>query len=118
MKSTLRRSLEVAVVSAAMCAQPIVAHAGIVSTEQVTAQDQAEADRAAVQGFLDRANVKERMQALGVDGVFARDRVAALSDHEVHQLAARIDGMPAGGNLSQNDLIIVLLVAILVAIAL
>jgi hypothetical protein len=117
MKSTLRRSLEVAIVSAALCSQPLIARAGIVSTEQVAAQQQADTDRATVQGFMERANVKERMQALGVDGVFAKERVAALNDHEVHELAAKIDGMPAGGNLSQNDLIIILLVAILVAIA-
>jgi hypothetical protein len=78
----------------------------------------ADPDRAKVQQFLDRANVKERLQALGVDALNARDRVDAMTDAEVHALAQRIDAMPAGGALSQNDIILILLVAILVLVAL
>ena len=37
---------------------------------------------------------------------------------EVHALAQRMDAMPAGGSLSQNDIILILLVAILVLVAL
>jgi hypothetical protein len=36
----------------------------------------------------------------------------------VHALAQRMDAMPAGGSLSQNDIILILLVAILVLVAL
>ncbi len=79
---------------------------------------QADADRAKVQQFLERASVRERLQAMGVRALNARDRVDSLTHEEVHALAQRIDSMPAGGNLSQNDLIIILLVAILVVVAL
>jgi hypothetical protein len=79
---------------------------------------QTEADRAKVQQFLERASVRERLQAMGVQALNARDRVDSLTQEEVHALAQRIDSMPAGGNLSQNDLIIILLVAILVIVAL
>ena len=81
------------------------------------APSQAEADRAKLQQFLDRANVKEKLQAMGVSGLNARDRVASLSEQEVHALAQRIDTMPAGGSLSQSDLILILLVAILIIVA-
>jgi hypothetical protein len=95
-----------------------LAQAEIVDTEALAAPSQAELDRAKVQAFMDRANVKERLQAMGISGLVAKDRVAALSEAEVHSLAQRIDTMPAGGALSQTDWILILLVAILVAIAL
>ena len=77
-----------------------------------------EQDRAKVREFMERANVKERLQALGVSGFWAQSRVDSLTQEEVHALAERIDGMPAGGTLSQMDMVIVLLIAILVALAL
>ena len=75
-------------------------------------------DRAKVREFMERANVKEKLQALGVSGWWAQSRVDSLSAEEVHALAERIDGMPAGGALSQMDMVIVLLIAILVAVLL
>jgi hypothetical protein len=36
----------------------------------------------------------------------------------VHALAQRIDAMPAGGNLSQNDWILILLLVILLVVIL
>lgn len=105
------------VVMAAMALQAPLARAEIVATETLATQSQAEQDRAKVQAFVERANVKERLEAMGLSGLVAQDRVAALSEAEVHALAQRIDAMPAGGNLSNQDLIIILLVAILVALA-
>lgn len=75
-------------------------------------------DRAKVQEFLERANVKEKLQAMGVSGFWAQSRVDSLTQEEIHALAEKIEGMPAGGALSQMDMVIVLLIAILVAIAL
>ena len=106
----------IAILAIAMSAQAPVVLAEMVDTDAMLVQNQAERDRAKVQSFLDRANVKERLMAMGVGGVLAKDRVAALSEEEVHALAQRIDSMPAGGNLSGNDLIIILLIVILVAI--
>lgn len=88
----------------------------MVTTEDLATQNQADADRAKVRSFLERANVMERMRAMGVDGMAAKDRVAALSQEEVHALAQRIDSMPAGATLGTTDIIVILLVVILVAI--
>lgn len=107
-----------AILAAAMMAQAPVVQAEIVGTEALSAQSQAEQERAKVQSFVERATVKERLQAMGVSGLVAADRVAALSEEEVHALAQRIDAMPAGGALSNTDLVLILLIAILVAIAL
>ncbi len=120
MKNTrlhLSRLVAVAL-SATLMIQAPLARAAVVETEALATQNQAELDRAKVQAFMERATVKERLEAMGLGGLAARDRVAALSEAEVHALAQRIDAMPAGGNLSNQDLILILLIAILLAIAL
>lgn len=105
----------------ALALQAPLAQAELLGPEAVMqsqAPAQADLDRTKVQQFLDRATVKEKLQAMGVDGLNAHERVKSLTDEEVHALAQRIDTLPAGGNLSQNDLIIILLVALIVIIAL
>jgi hypothetical protein len=118
-KTTLHRGL-ITILATAMIAQGSIVHAELIGPEAVSIpiQSQAEQDRAKVQNFVERANVKERLQAMGVSGLVAKDRVAALTEEEVHALAQRIDAMPAGGDLSNADLILILLIAILVAIVL
>ena len=110
----------VAAVAAAMVAQAPMVHAGMIGADAAVqgaaTPSQAELDRAKVQSFVERANVKERLQAMGVEGLIAKDRVAALNEAEVHALAQRIDSMPAGGALSTTDLILIALIVLLVAI--
>jgi len=83
---------------------PLPALAGIVSTEAVVAG----AERERLAGVMDRADVRERLQALGVDPAEAKARVAALSDDEAAQLAARMDELPAGGDVLGVALIVFL----------
>jgi hypothetical protein len=100
----------------ALTIQPPPAHAGMVSTEDIAAQRHADADRAKVRDFLERASVVEKMQAMGVDGVAAKDRVGALSQEEAHALAQRIDTLPAGGLFGISDLLIIILLVVLIVI--
>jgi hypothetical protein len=88
----------------------------MIATDQAGVSGAAAQERANVQVFLDRAGAWEKLQAMGVDGLAAKDRVAALTDQEVHALAESIDALPAGGNLGTNDIIVILLVAILVVL--
>jgi hypothetical protein len=85
---------------------PLPALAGIVSTEAAITGAQHER----LAGLLERGDVQARLQELGVDPADARARVAALSDGEAAQLAARLDELPAGG----NDLLVVALIVFLV----
>ena len=74
---------------------PLPALAGIVSTDAVVAG----VERERLAGMLERSEVQERLQALGVDPANARARVAALSDVDAAQLAAQLDELPAGGDI-------------------
>lgn len=85
---------------------PMPAAAGIVTTDQVYAG----AERDQVSSFLNRADVRARMQALGVDPNAARARIDALSDEEVATLADRIERLPAGGSDVLGVLLLVFLI--------
>ena len=113
------RALAISALAATLCLQAPLAHAGIVSTDQITAQHERDAERVRIHAFFERASVRDRIQAMGLQGVDADARVAAMSDQEVHTIARQIDALPAGGNpggFTNDQLIIVLLIAILVAV--
>ena len=74
---------------------PLPASAGIVTTDQITAS--AERDR--VRDFMAREDVRTQMESLGVDANSVRERVDAMTDEEIGQLAGRIDQMPAGAGI-------------------
>jgi hypothetical protein len=116
MNAKLSHRMCVAVLGAALSLQTSVAMAGIVPTDQLAAPNQTETEKAKVQAFMDRADVRDRLQALGVDAPSAKDRVAGMTDQEVHAMAQKIDSMPAGGTLSNNDLLLVLLIVLLILI--
>ena len=72
------------------------AQAALVSTEQLLAAGGGAAERARVRAFLERADVREQIVALGVDPNEAAARVQALSDAQVRQIAGQLDQLPAG----------------------
>ncbi|HET8747754.1 MAG TPA: PA2779 family protein [Ramlibacter sp.] len=116
-------SRTIAVLLAAALAAPYpAAWGGMIDNEALAAHGseaastQPETDRAKVQAFLERADIRERLQAMGVSGLNASGRVDAMTDAEVHALAERIDAMPAGGALSDRDLLIIIVIAVIIAI--
>lgn len=72
------------------------APAGMIATEQIPLSDAAASQRADVMAFIDRADVRAQMRALGVDVEEAARRVASLSDAEIERVAGQIDSLPAG----------------------
>lgn len=72
------------------------AQAGLVSTEQIA---RGSAERERVLGLLERADVRAALEARGVDVAEAKQRVAALTDEEVAQIAGKLDEVPAGGDV-------------------
>ena len=74
------------------------ATAGMIGTEQVVTASSAQADRALVTSFLNRSDVAQQLQSLGLSAKGAQDRVASLSDQEVQSLAGKIHSLPAGAD--------------------
>lgn len=70
--------------------------AGMIGTDQMASVASAQADRAAVLNLMSRSDVASQLQTLGLDPKVAADRVAAMTDEEVHSLAGNLDSLPAG----------------------
>ena len=87
------------IVSCTAMGLPLTAQAGIVSTEEVLTTDAKALNRDRVSSFLQRDDVRKALQSQGVDGNAALERVQAMSDAEVAQLAGRIDQAPVGGDI-------------------
>jgi len=104
------------VMGAALCLQASAVMAEVVSTDKMAVQNQAEAEKAKIQTFLERTDVQARLQALGVNEPMSKDRVAALNDQEIHAMAQKIDSMPAGGDLGNSNTILILVLIILLLV--
>lgn len=72
--------------------------ASMISTDQVSAAATVQANRSLVLNHLNRAQTVNEFQALGLDAQQAGDRVAAMTDEEVGNLAGQINAVPAGGD--------------------
>jgi hypothetical protein len=75
-----------------------VAQAGIAGTSVIvsTARD---ADMASIRTQLERADVRAQMEKMGVDATHVDQRLASLSDGELHDLAGQMQNGPAGGDV-------------------
>jgi len=104
--SRFRRAIAALLVVCLSGAGIAPAYAGIVSSETVAAG----AARSHVASVLQRTEVQARLLAMGVDPNEVQARVAALSDPEAAQLAARLDELPAGG----SDFLMIALIVFLV----
>lgn len=98
------------VVSLTGMSMPLPAQAGIVATEDVLA---ASNDRTRIGDVLERADVQAQLQAYGVSPAEVKARVAAMTDAEAAELAARIDQLPAGGASVLGVILIVFLVLLI-----
>lgn len=114
MKSGLMKFIcRILIVSLAMLPLQTV-QAGMIGTEQVVTAAQAQAARAAVNGFVSRTDVSAQLQTLGLSAQNAKDRVAALTDIEVTKLASQIDSLPAGAGGELLLLIALILIIVFV----
>lgn len=72
------------------------AQAGMVTTEQVLDAAELEQTREEIIQFLARDDVRQQLEALGVDPDEAAARAANMTDSEVMQIAGQLDQLPAG----------------------
>ena len=96
-----RHIASVLIVANALTGLPLTAQAGIVSTDEFISSSApaANSNRERVSSFLARDDVRQALQAQGVSPQVAAERVQAMSDAEIEQLAGRIDQAPAGGDV-------------------
>ncbi len=99
MKSAKRLIASLLIASTTLMGLPMGAQAGIVASEATLDAGVAQANRSTVSAFLARADVRKALEDRGVDSANAVQRVQAMSDAEVAQLAGRIDQAPAGGDI-------------------
>lgn len=93
MIATLRRLIAGLLV---ICiALPLPTQAAMVATDKALGS----AERQHVNQLLARADVQARLSQYGVNAGDVQARIAAMSDDEVAQLAAKMDAMPAGGDI-------------------
>jgi hypothetical protein len=76
-----------------------LARAALVTTDEIVDATMAQAERDRVVAFMQRDDVRQQMEALGVDPNEAAARVAGLSDAEIRTIAGELDRLPAGQDL-------------------
>ncbi len=94
LKKTIAGSMAVTML---MTAMPInIAQADMVTTDQVIEELSVADARTRVMSFVLREDVGQQLTMLGVEPEEAARRVAGLSDHEIEEIAGRLDELPAG----------------------
>jgi hypothetical protein len=86
------------------------ANAGMIAT-QATERDR-------VMQLIERPEVAQQLEALGIPADQAKERVAAMTEAEVASLAGRLDSAIAGGALTNTDFLFIIVVILLVVVLL
>jgi uncharacterized membrane protein (Fun14 family) len=76
-----------------------VACAGVISTQEYIAAVDRDVTLARIDAVLAREEVRSQLEQLGVDPAAANERIAALTDQELAQLATDLESLPAGGSV-------------------
>jgi hypothetical protein len=92
------------------------ANADLVGTDQAAAPADPAAERERVRAYMERPDVVKQLQEQGVSPEQAQERVRAMSDAEVHAVAQKLDALPAGGRISNTELVIIILLAVIIVI--
>jgi hypothetical protein len=74
------------------------ASAGMMSTSAVLQQEGSQLDKERLLRLVERDEVQQRLQSLGVDPAAAKARIEALTERELARMAQNMDELPAGGN--------------------
>ena len=90
------------------------AHAEMIATDEVQAQD----ERARVKAMLERPELSKALEKMGIRPGEAGARVDAMNDAEVLQLAGRLDAAIAGGQISNETLLLIIILILVLVILL
>jgi hypothetical protein len=81
---------------ACMIWTPFSLRAAMVGTDQVVAGVQDQDNRDKVIRFVQRDDVAKQLESMGLSSASAQERVNAMTQQEINQLAGNIDSLPAG----------------------
>jgi hypothetical protein len=112
MRSTMKKMTCRALVVSLLALSFQTANAGLIGADQVAAAGAAQTDRSMVVSVLNRAETAAQLQAQGIDPTLARERVAAMTDQEVHALAQDMQTAPAGAMTDAGWVAVVLIAAL------
>ncbi len=102
----MRKLLTGLALSAALSAPQ--AYAGMISP--VTP----DSERARVRALVERPEIAQQLEKMGISADQAKARVAAMSEDEVSSLAGKLDALPVGGALNNQDLLLIVIIVLLV----
>jgi hypothetical protein len=98
----------------ALAMTPPQAFAGLIDTDAA----QAVSERARVKAMLERPELAQALEKMGLPPRDAQARVDAMNDVEVAQLAGKLDVVPAGGALSTQEWLLIIIAILLLVIVL
>ncbi len=107
-----RRDWIAGVMIAALMSLSLPVRADFVGTEHMLEQQTRAASLNTVQTFLGRDEVSAQLLSWGVEPSAVAERVAALSDAELQELASNMNTDPAGGVLVVLGIVLVVMIVL------
>jgi hypothetical protein len=102
-----------------LAAAPVPAEAAPVPTALALAAPDRAAGLTAIQGFLERKVVRQRLADLGLSAEEIQGRLPQMTDEQIHAVASRLEGLQAGGDglgIVIGVLLIVLIIIVILKI--
>jgi len=84
--------------------------AGMIGTQDV--------ERQKVKELVARPELAQQLKQMGIAPEDIQGRIDAMSDEEVRSLAGRLNAVPAGGDVTQQEWLLIIIVILLVIIIL
>jgi hypothetical protein len=81
---------------------PFSINAAMISTDKALSSSQSIENKNKVNEFFKRSDVIAKFESMGVTPQMAQERINAMTQAEVNQLAQNIDSLPAGGTTIQT----------------
>lgn len=97
-----------------VCLQ-VPANAAMMTTQQIAAQQNLQADRDLLKDRLLRDDVKTELLSLGVSPDTVEDRINSLTVSELAEINGKLDTLPAGGDALTTIAVIILILILLEA---
>lgn len=93
---------------------PFSTQAGMIGTGQAVASAQDLANLDKVRDFVSRGDVVKQFETMGITASAAQDRVNAMTQQEVNQIAGQIDSLPVGADSGWGWVAVVVVVAVVI----